>query len=113
MPNGKIKPILLVTVDGGPDESPRFPKTLLAWAVVFKEFDLDYLMVATHAPGQSAFNAVDRRMAPLSKDLTGLILSYDTFGSQLDQSGKTVDAEKERQNFAAAGEVHAEIWSNT
>lgn len=34
--NGDIKPVIAVTVDGGPDENPRFPKTLQAWAEVFK-----------------------------------------------------------------------------
>ncbi|KAH7711538.1 hypothetical protein AAVH_21150 [Aphelenchoides avenae] len=109
--SGRLKPILLVTVDGGPDESPRLPKTLRAWSTVFKEYDLDYLMVATHAPGQSAYNAVERRMAPLSKDLTGVILPHDTYGTHLDASGKTANEELERENFAAAGKVLAEIWS--
>ena len=27
---GQVKPIVIITVDGGPDENPRFPKTLVA-----------------------------------------------------------------------------------
>ncbi|KAH7705986.1 hypothetical protein AAVH_26804, partial [Aphelenchoides avenae] len=52
-------------------------------------------------------------MAPLSKDLTGVSRPYDTYGKQLDASGKTVDEEVERENFAAAGKVLAEIWSQS
>lgn len=111
--DNEVKPILLVTVDGGPDENPRFPKTLAAWMKAFKKFDLDLLVVAAHAPGQSAFNTVERRMAPLSKELVGLILPYDTFGSHLNASRKTIDAELELRNFAAAGKVLAEVWHGT
>uniref|UniRef100_A0AC35FWU4 Uncharacterized protein n=1 Tax=Panagrolaimus sp. PS1159 TaxID=55785 RepID=A0AC35FWU4_9BILA len=108
--NGKLKPIVLVTVDGGPDENPRFPKTLSSWASVFVGYNIDLFIVATHAPGQSAYNAVERRMAPLSKALTGVILPYDTYGSHLNSSHKTVDEALVLKNFTAAGEVLCEIW---
>lgn len=77
VPEGQLKPILVVTVDGGPDENPRFAKTLAAWASHFRAYDLDALFVASYAPGQSAFHLVERRMAPLSHDLSGLILRHD------------------------------------
>lgn len=48
-------------------------------------------------------------MAPLSHDLTGIILPHDTFGSHLDSQGKTVDLELEMKNFMAASEVLAEV----
>lgn len=70
-------------------------------------------MVATHAPGQSAYNAVEMRMAPVSKELSGLVLPYEPYGSHLDRSGKTAIEELETKNFAAAGGVLAEIWSQT
>uniref|UniRef100_A0A914XPY1 Uncharacterized protein n=1 Tax=Panagrolaimus superbus TaxID=310955 RepID=A0A914XPY1_9BILA len=108
--NGELKPILLVTVDGGPDENPQFPKTLAAWSSVFVKYNADMVIVATHAPGQSAYNAVERSMAPLSKSLTGVILPYDTYGSHLNSSHKTVDKILEKRNFEAAGRSLAEIW---
>lgn len=52
-------------------------------------------------------------MAPLSHDLSGVILPHDTFGNHLDASGNTIDAEMEEKNFYAAGDVLAEIWSQT
>ena len=39
--------------------------------------NLDAVFVGTDAPGQSALNPVERRMAPLSHDISGLILPYD------------------------------------
>jgi hypothetical protein len=67
--------------------------------------------VATNAPGRSAFNRVERRMAPLSRELAGLILSHDHYGSHLDSQGKTIDEELEKQNFEFAGKTLAELWS--
>ena len=52
-------------------------------------------------------------MAPLSKELAGLILPHDNFSSHLDSQVRTVDADLERQNFGHAGEVLAEVWSDT
>lgn len=51
-------------------------------------------------------------MAPLSKELSGLILPYDKYGSHLDEQGRTVDADLERRNFEAAGLTLSEIWSD-
>ncbi len=107
---GQIKPIVIITVDGGPDENPRFPKTLMAAIRKFRKYNLDALFVLTHAPGQSAYNVVERRMAPLSHDLAGLILPHDHFGTHLNDSGVTVNPELERTNFKKAGEVLAEVW---
>ena len=64
-----------------------------------------------NAAGLSAFNPVERRMAPLSHDLSGVILPHDTFGNHLDSSGNTIYPELEKMNFYAAGDVLAEIWS--
>ena len=108
-----VKPVVIITADGGPDENPRFPKTLAAAYHAFCENDLDAIFVACHAPGHSAYNAVERRMAPLSRELSGLILPHDHFGSHLDSSLKTKDIELEKANFQKAGEVLAEVWNAT
>ncbi|CAF1269775.1 unnamed protein product, partial [Didymodactylos carnosus] len=47
-----------ITVDGGPDENPRFPKTLLSATDVVKTHQLGTLYTLTHASGQSAYNPV-------------------------------------------------------
>ena len=63
--------------------------------------------------GSSAYNPVERRMAPLTKDTSGVILQFDAFGPHLDASNKTIDMELEKKNFKAAGEILAEIWSES
>lgn len=109
---GHVPPILILLVDGGPDESPKHEKTLRFAAMHFRRFNLDAMYVATHAPGQSANNPVERRMAPLSRDLCGLILPFDSYGSHLNASGKTVNVELERKNFQRAGELLAGVWGD-
>ena len=61
---------------------------------------------------QAAYNRVECHMAPLSRELSSVILPHDHFGSHLDSSGRTVDKELELQNFAEAGKVLAGIWTD-
>ena len=51
-------------------------------------------------------------MFHLSKELTGVLLPYDTYGSHLDNAGKTIDLEMEIRNFEAAGTTLANIWGD-
>ena len=113
MSDDKVKPLVFISVDGGPDESPKNQQTLASWTEHFKMHNLDAAFVFTHAAGSSAYNPVERRMAPLSKDTAGLILPFDTFGKHLDGSNKTIDETLEKKNFAAAGNILAEVWSET
>lgn len=109
---GELKPILVCFVDGGPDENPRYPKTIQVAIHHFVKNDYDARFIATNAPGRSAFNPVERRMAPLSKVLSGLILSHEHFGSHLDKSKKTIDSELEERNFFHAQEVLSERFES-
>ena len=68
-----VKPILVSTVDGGSDENPRYGKVIKVAVYHFLQYDFYAVFIATNAPGRSSFNRVERKMAPLSKELTGLI----------------------------------------
>ena len=111
--DGSSKPVMIITVDGGPDENPRYSKTVMCSIDYFVSCNLDALFVATNAPGRSAYNRVERRMAPLSHDLAGIVLPHDHFGSHLNSAGLTVDEDMEAKNFEKAGQVLSEIWSET
>jgi hypothetical protein len=106
-----VKPIFIFSVDGGPDENPRFQKVINIATHHFLKNNMDALFIATNAPGRSAFNRVERMMAPLSKELAGLILPHDHFGRHLDGQGNTIDTELEKRNFEFAGRALAEVWS--
>lgn len=68
--------------------------------------------MVTNAPGRSAYNRVERRMARLSYELGGLILPHDSYGTHLDSNNKCIDSELELKNFEKAGETLAEVWKN-
>ena len=107
----KEKKAMIVTVDGGPDENPRYEKTINCSIKYFVENGLDAFFLATNAPGRSVFNRVERRLVKLSKELSGVILEHDKFGNHLDAKGVTVDEDLELKNFEYAGRTLAEIWS--
>lgn len=111
--NGTAKPVLMIISDGGPDENPRYKKVLNMAIHHFVQRDLDAIFISCNAPGRSAFNRVERRMAPLSKELAGLILPHDFFGSHLNSRNETVDEYLEQQNFQKAGETLASVWGST
>ena len=52
------KKVMIVTVDGGPDENPRYEKTINCSIKDFVEHDLDAFFLATNAPGRSALLSV-------------------------------------------------------
>ena len=65
------------------------------------------------SPGQSAYNIVEHRMAPLSHDLAGLILPHDYYGSHLNDWSVTINLELEKMNFRKEGILLAERWNKT
>ena len=75
-----------------------------------QELGLDCVIEITQAPGLSAYNRAERKMFYLSKELSGLVLPAETFGSHL-QHGKTIDEALEERNFESAGEVLADVWN--
>lgn len=108
--NGEIRPIWVLLVDGGPDENPRHFKNIKTYCHLFQKFDLDYLSIRTHAPGQSKYNPVERGMATLSGKLAGITLPVGHFGAHLDTQGKVINPELALQNFKYAGEALCNIW---
>lgn len=67
-------------------------------------FVLDALISVMDAPARSEFNRVERRMAPHSAQLSGVILNYETFSSHLNNQGKTVDVELEKKTIFCSRE---------
>ena len=86
-------------MDGGPDEAPKNQSTLASWTEVFLKYNLDALFVFTHALGSSAYNPVERRMAPLLKDTANSILPFNTYGTHLNVSDETTDIDLEKKDF--------------
>lgn len=79
-----VKPVIIIETDRGPDECPRYPKVIAHSILLFRKYDLDGLFVVTNAPGRSAYNPVERRLAPLSHQTSGVILDHQFHGTHLD-----------------------------
>ena len=74
------KKVMIFTVDGGPDENPRYGKTINCSTKYFVENGLDAFFLVTNATGRSAFNRVKRRMNELCKELVVLFLNMINLG---------------------------------
>ena len=105
------KPVMIVTVDGGPDENPRYTKTIECVINYFTTQDLDAFFLATNAPERSAFNRIECQMVKFSQELSRILLLHDKFGSHLNLKGETIDPELGKKAFMHAGQILAEIWS--
>ena len=102
---------MLVTADGGPEENPRYEKTINRSVKYFLENDLDAFFLAANAPGNSRFNRVEWEMVKLSTELSGVTFEHDKFRRHLDAKGVTVDKDLELKNFEYAERKLVVIWS--
>ena len=67
------------------------------------KYDIDFLATVCNAAGLSAYHFIERRMTPLPKELARVVLPRDAFDSHLDESGVTLDGEKEVKNLKKTG----------
>ena len=96
--------VLLLRSDNGPDEAPRNPSTQAEMIQLFTTLELVTLILVSLPAGYSPFSPCERRMAPLSKQLTTVVLDHKHYGNHLDSSKKTVDDSLERKNFKHEGD---------
>ncbi|CAG8516124.1 2174_t:CDS:2 [Scutellospora calospora] len=94
-----------------PDENPKHFKNIIEYCNLFQTLDLDYLIVRTHAPYQSAYNSVECSMASLLGKLAGITLPVDEYGVHLDSKGNVLNKELARYNFKFLGKKLCDIWS--
>ena len=99
----KRKSILVLESDGAQDVTPRYPKGLACAVALFKKLGLDALIHGVNAAGLSAFNPGERRMAPLSHDLSGIIISYSYSNCTLNAFFRFLTEEKSKLYNNALG----------
>ena len=63
-PEGKTGVCLLV--DGGPDYSVKSILTMLYFGRLWRDQNLDFLLMGTHAPGDSAYNTIEHAWSTMS-----------------------------------------------
>ena len=97
--DGTVKSFLILLVDSGPEENPRYEETIKYACENLSKLQLDALHISTNAPGRSAYNPVKRRMDPFGRFLSGIILPNEIFGSHLNSKEETVYDDLEKRNF--------------
>ena len=95
--NGEAKPVMIVMADGGPDENPRYTKTIESAIDYFLSYDLNAFFLATNVPSRSVLNRAERLMVKFNKKISGVVLPHDNFGSHLNARGVTIDKELEKK----------------
>ena len=53
--------MIIITVDGGPDENPRYKKTVTYAIAYFNSYDLDAVFVATNAPKENSVQPMPKK----------------------------------------------------
>ena len=76
----QLPPIVMLTTDGGDGYCSSRSAALLLYGRTFRDLGLTGLVLMRRAGGQSSFNEVEHAWSPISKQLSGLILSADPTG---------------------------------
>ena len=71
---GENKRAVTIICDGGPDWTPKSTPNLINFGRLWRDLNLDILILSSYAPGHSRHNPIERSWAPLSKWLTGVTL---------------------------------------
>ena len=103
--DGNIKRIWFFSRDGR--NGPHFPSTCKALIKFFKENDIDFMIAACNNSGLSAYHFIETRMELLFKELDGLILLHNYFGTHLHGNGNTRNSKISKRL-----ETYCKIWSN-
>ena len=102
--SGKIlrKPVLLIETNDIQDEALQFLIFLATEISLFKELNLDVLLHRVNASGLTAFNLMQKYIAPVSHDIAGVLLRHDFFANNLDLSENISDCKQEKKKFSKA-----------
>ena len=74
------KKAVTIICDGGPDWSPKSTPNLINFGRLWRDLNLDILILTSYAPGHSRYNPIERSWAPLSRWLTGVTLPISLEG---------------------------------
>ena len=90
------KGVFIAFVDNGPDYNPTSVKNILLYSRLWRQSGLDFLVVGSHASGDSAYNCIGHGWALLSRRLTSVTLSATLEGEELPpcKNAKLADQEK-------------------
>ncbi|XP_011674671.2 uncharacterized protein LOC105443326 [Strongylocentrotus purpuratus] len=74
LPPDQTKSVLFLLADGGPDFHPNHGINELYYSRLFRDLNLDAMVVTCYAPGDSALNPIEHLWAPCTRALTSVYL---------------------------------------
>lgn len=99
--NAEKKTAVSITCDNGPDWNFKSPLTHLYMGRLWRDTNLDYLVLVSFAPGHSAENMIEHAWAPLGKFLVGVTLPATLPGESIPVCRQTGMASEEKERKEA------------
>ena len=93
------KPVTIISIQGSPEDSPNYSKVISAAIDYFCTYDLDALYIVTSPIDNHLDQNIHKRIVPIAKDLSSVILPYEHFGSHYDGNNDTIDEVLEKLNY--------------
>ncbi|XP_077867443.1 uncharacterized protein LOC144356671 [Saccoglossus kowalevskii] len=110
------EPVLICVLDGGSDFNVNHSTNMMYYMRLWRDLNLDCLILTSYCPGYSAYNMIERGWSTLSKKLAGVVLPDKLPGdSTSPHQQRLPDSErkkKEVQVFNNAMECLQNYWSN-
>lgn len=75
--SGKLRPVLSIITDGGDGYKNTRMSTILLYGRIFRDFQLEGLILFRRAGGLSAYNNIEHLWSPISSALSGMVLGVD------------------------------------
>lgn len=95
--------VCILVTDNGPDWATTSPGNLLSLMRIWRDANLDLLVVVTYCPGHSSLNMIEHAWAPRSRDLTSVSLPDKLPGDDVPPCKQKLSAEEKREK---EGKVH-------
>ncbi|XP_038058591.1 uncharacterized protein LOC119729873 [Patiria miniata] len=104
--------LMVLLVDGGADFNVNHTVNEIYYARLFRDSNLDALVVTSYCPGDSALNPIERVWAPCTRALTSVSLSANSDGDlPLAQEDLTPEEKKHRIFNNAMTAIKDTYWS--
>jgi hypothetical protein len=106
----EVKPILMLYSDGCPDHRVNFHSVKLSLILLFKKLDIDMLIAARTAPGNSWANPAERITSVLNLAVQNVALTRSESTSYIEQVLKSANSMKDIRSKAAKVPNLKEEW---
>ena len=108
------KPVLGIICDGGPDWSSKCPANVINYGRLWRDNNLDLLILSSYAPKHSRYNPIEHAWSPLTKWLAGVTIPITLEGESIPPFNQNIPQEEKEQKtkkvFQNAINTCAKFW---